>query len=173
MSEFAQNIIGVAAIATALITILTLFTHLGKAISWLMRLPTEIRHFLFRPKLILLPTAEEIAAYSVKSFESARITQAEIEEELRSRNRYAARRKEIKQKSRTASAILVFGAAFMAIEVVLFTAATNNYQYDWSRSAIAYSFMTTWFFITIFSSLALFGYYFWIRLGGSMDNVDS
>ena len=157
MSQFAQNIISVAAVAAALITILTLFAHLGKTVRWVMRLPTEIRHYLFRPKLVLLPTAEEIAAYSVKSFESARMTLEEIEEEQRGRASDAAFKRLMFQQSRTAATVLVFGAAFASIEVVLALAALGVYSSDWSRLRTAQHFALAWFFIAfaIFSTLFL------------------
>lgn len=172
MSQFAQNIISVAAVAAALITILTLFAHMGRAIQWVMRLPTEIRNYLFRPKLILLPTAEEIAAYSVKSFESHLITADEIEEEQRGRMRMALFRREVFQKTRTAAAILVFGSAFAAIEMVLIFAASGSYSYDWSRTVVVQHFLLAWFTIAMVTFSAFFCWIEWRRFGGSFDSAD-
>lgn len=83
MFEISSNLAQVAAAASALITIFGLFALIVRGFHWFRKLPEEIRNYLFKPRLVLLPTADEVAKYSVKAFDPVRPNAEELNEEWR------------------------------------------------------------------------------------------
>lgn len=83
MDEIQRTLGDLSAVAAALITLLTLLSLLGKALMYALSVPGRVRRHFYKPRFILLPSAEELAQYSPKNDNALFVSEEEWLEELR------------------------------------------------------------------------------------------
>ncbi len=84
--EADQNIWSIVApIVGVVVAVLTMTRFVVSGIEYLLSLPDRIRRYYFRPKFILIPTAEEMAKYAAKEPDRHAINSQEVLEEISTR----------------------------------------------------------------------------------------